>query len=72
MNFCFVCFLFSLFSLYILILNEGSTVINRSQVVELLALWALNDKATEPLMTHFYDYLVAGESAGESLHDALK
>ena len=38
----------------------------------LVALWALHDKATEQLMTHFYDHLVAGESAGESLHEALK
>ena len=38
----------------------------------LVALWALHDKATEQLMTHFYDHLVAGESAGESLHKAMK
>ena len=38
----------------------------------LVALWALHDKATEQLMTHFYDHLVAGESAGESLHEAMK
>ena len=38
----------------------------------LVALWALDDKATEQLMTHFYDHLVAGESAGESLHEAMK
>ena len=38
----------------------------------LVALWALDDKATEQLMTHFYDHLVAGESAGESLHQAMK
>ena len=38
----------------------------------LVALWALDDKATEQLMIHFYDHLVAGESAGESLHEAMK
>jgi len=38
----------------------------------LVALWALDDKATEQLMSHFYDHLVAGESAGESLHEAMK
>ena len=38
----------------------------------LVALWALDDKATEQLMSHFYDHLVTGESAGESLHEAMK
>ena len=38
----------------------------------LVALWALDDKATEQLMNHFYDHLVAGESAGESLHETMK
>ena len=38
----------------------------------LAALWALEDKATEQFMSHFYDHLVAGESAGESLHEAMK
>ena len=38
----------------------------------LVALWALDDKSTEQFMTHFYDHLVAGESAGESLHEAMK
>ena len=38
----------------------------------LVALWALDDAATEQFMTHFYDHLVAGESAGESLHEAMK
>ena len=38
----------------------------------LVALWALHDKATEQLMTHFYNHLVAGKSAGESLHGAMK
>ena len=38
----------------------------------LVALWALDDKSTEQLMSHFYDHLVAGRSAGESLHEAMK
>ena len=38
----------------------------------LVALWALDDKSTEQLMTHFYDHLVAGKSAGESLHEGMK
>ncbi|XP_020627208.1 tetratricopeptide repeat protein 28-like [Orbicella faveolata] len=38
----------------------------------LVALWALDDKSTAQLMTHFYDHLVAGKSAGESLHEAMK
>ena len=38
----------------------------------LVSLWALDDKATEQFMSHFYDHLVAGESAGESLHEAMK
>ena len=38
----------------------------------LVALWALDDESTEQLMTHFYDHLVAGESAGESLHETMK
>ncbi|XP_020616417.1 tetratricopeptide repeat protein 28-like isoform X1 [Orbicella faveolata] len=38
----------------------------------LVALWALHDKSTEQLMGQFYDHLVAGESAGESLHEAMK
>ena len=38
----------------------------------LVALWDLDDESTEQLMTHFYDHLVAGESAGESLHETMK
>ena len=38
----------------------------------LVALWALDDIATVQLMSHFYDHLVAGASAGESLHEAMK
>ena len=38
----------------------------------LVSLWALDDNSTEQLMTHFYDHLVAGQSAGESLHETMK
>ena len=38
----------------------------------LVALWALDHNSTEQLMAHFYDHLVAGQSAGESLHEAMK
>ena len=38
----------------------------------LAALWAIPDKATEQLMSRFYENLVRGESASESLHQAMK
>ena len=38
----------------------------------LVASWALQDEATEQLMNHFYEHLAAGESASESLHQAIK
>ncbi len=38
----------------------------------LVALWALDDKATEQLMRRFYEHLVRGKSASESLHQATK
>ena len=38
----------------------------------LVALWALEDSATEQLMRHFYEHLARGESASESLHEAMK
>ena len=38
----------------------------------LVALWAIRDKAAEQLMCHFYEHLVCGESASESLHKAMK
>lgn len=38
----------------------------------LVALWALEDSATEQLMTRFYEHLVQGKSASESLHQAMK
>ena len=38
----------------------------------LVALCAISDKATEQLMCRFYEHLVRGESASESLHQAMK
>ncbi|XP_078364453.1 tetratricopeptide repeat protein 28-like [Oculina patagonica] len=38
----------------------------------LAALWALQDSATEQFMRCFYEHLVRGESASESLHKAMK
>ena len=38
----------------------------------LVSLWAVDDKATEQLMSHFYQHLVRGVSASESLHEAMK
>ena len=38
----------------------------------LVALWALNDEATEQLISRFYKHLVRGESASESLHQTMK
>ena len=38
----------------------------------LVALWAIPDLATEQLMSRFYEHLVEGESASESLHRAMR
>ena len=38
----------------------------------LVALWAIEDTATEQLMSRFYKHLVGGDSASESLHQAMK
>ena len=38
----------------------------------LVALWAIPDEATKKLMNRFYEHLVRGESASESLHQAMK
>ena len=38
----------------------------------LVALWAIPDEATKKLMGRFYEHLVRGESASESLHQAMK
>ena len=38
----------------------------------LVALWAIEDLATKQFMSHFYEHLVRGESASESLHHTMK
>ena len=38
----------------------------------LVALWAISDSATEQLMSRFYEHLIEGGSASESLHQAMK
>ena len=38
----------------------------------LAALWAIDDEATMQFMNRFYEHLVHGESASESLHQAMK
>ncbi|KAL9986712.1 hypothetical protein ACROYT_G000896 [Oculina patagonica] len=38
----------------------------------LVALWAIQDSATEQFMRHFYEHLVRGESASECLHEAMR
>ena len=35
-------------------------------------LWKIDDKATLEFMRHFYEHLVAGQSASKSLHQAMK
>jgi len=37
----------------------------------LVALWALEDRVTEQLMSCFYENLLRGKSASESLHEAI-
>ena len=38
----------------------------------LVSLWAIEDRATKQFMSQFYEHLVRGESASESLHQAMK
>ena len=38
----------------------------------LVALWAIEDKVTKQFMSHFYEHLVRGESASESLYQSMK
>ena len=38
----------------------------------LVALWAINGKARKKFMSRFYENLVSGESASESLHQVMK
>ena len=42
------------------------------ELLDVVALWAIPDPATEKLMSRFYEHLVEGESASESLHQAMK
>ena len=37
-----------------------------------MALWALDDEATEQFMSRFYEHRVLGESTSECLHKAMK
>ena len=37
----------------------------------LVALWAIEDSSTEQFMSRFYEHLIRGESASESLHQAM-
>ena len=36
------------------------------------SLWSINDEATLASMRHFYEHLVAGQSASKSLYQAMK
>ena len=36
------------------------------------SLWSINDEATLAFMRHFYEHLVAGQSASKSLDQAMK
>ena len=38
----------------------------------LVALWAIEDRATKQFMSRFYEHLARGENASESLHQAMK
>ena len=38
----------------------------------LVALWRVQDIATEQFMSRFYEHLVSEDSASESLHEAMK
>ena len=49
-----------------------SSVLRIRFAVRLVALWAISDTATEQLMCRFYEHLVRGESACESLNQAMK
>ena len=37
----------------------------------LVALWAIDDNATEQFMSRFYEHLICGKSASESLHETM-
>ena len=36
------------------------------------ALWAIDDNATEQFMSRFYEHLICGKSASESLHETMR
>jgi len=38
----------------------------------LVSLWAIDDKATQEIMKHFYQHLREGQSASKSLNQAMK
>ena len=38
----------------------------------LVTLWTISDSVTEQLMCRFFEHLVRGESASESLHQTMK
>ena len=38
----------------------------------LVALWAVDDNATEQLMSCFYEHLICGKRASESLHETMR
>ena len=59
------------------ICSEGVVGIDRAFIGSgarsvLVALWAIQDEATKHFMNCFYKHLVRGESASESLHQAMK
>lgn len=59
------------------IISEGAVGIARACIGSdarsvLVALWAIEDSSTEQFMSHFYDHLVPGESAIDSVHQAMR
>ena len=60
-----------------LVKKEGVIGIARAYLASgarsvLVASWAVEDETTSKLMKHFYKHLVRGESASESLHQAVQ
>ena len=60
-----------------LVKKEGVIRIARAYLASgarsvLVASWAVEDETTSKLMKHFYKHLVRGESASESLHQAVQ
>ena len=52
--------------------REMKTFLASGARAVLAALWAVEDEATMWFMNCFYQHLVRGESASESLHQAMK